>query len=163
MRMNLPERLSELVSAELYDLNGVLSCLRLNIIWLETGKSEYDEELFDKQQAYMDKFDQTHSDYIMALGEVNNNILKSALSMECPAKQDEFPEYAEVFRLLEELRKISGTISELNSHAIEITTQLMHECRENIKAVKNKKALLSGYDTDSNPRVGSILNYDEGR
>jgi|GEM_PF-6983823 len=161
--MNLPEKLSTLAREELYNYKGVLSCLRLSVLALEKGHDKPDENLDNTRQNYMDSVDKAHREYLSALDGVGNAQLRSALLMKSPGMSVEFPEYAEVFGLLEEIRGTVDKLSERNGRALELTSRMMRECRENIKAVKKRKALVSVYEPVPGSNSGSLLNFSENR
>ena len=157
----LANTLCTLASTELFLSKGVLSCIQLITNDLEKGIVENSDVLYEKQKAYMDEIDKVQKEYNCALGEIDNQTLKSALSLYTFSFATDFPEFSQVFSVLSELRETVDEITELNKYAIEQTNKLSLECMEKIKSLQKQRTLSSNFQTHQDLKAGSLFNYTE--
>ena len=157
----LTDTLYTLASSELLLSKGVLSCIRLLTNDLEKGVVENSDSLYEKQKAYMDEIDKVQREYNCALGKIENQTLKAALSLYTFSFSTEFPEFSQVFSVLSELRETVDEITELNKYAIDQTNKLSLECMEKIKSLQKQRTLSSNFQKHQDLKAGSLFNYTE--
>ena len=157
----LTDTLYTLASSELLLSKGVLSCIRLLTNDLEKGVVENSDSLYEKQKAYMDEIDKVQREYNCALGKIENQTLKAALTLNTFSFATELPEFSQVFSVLSELRETVDEITELNKYAIEQTNKLSVECMEKIKSLQKQRTLSSNFQTQQDLKAGSLFNYTE--
>lgn len=159
----LIDNLFSLASSRLKLYKGMLSCIRLYAINLSKKKiaGSNSVSLTNKQQEFIKQIDKINDAYHNALCDIENEELKSALSLGTPDLSNKYPELSRLFSILQEEREVIKKASSLNKQSIEKVSLLSFEYRKRIQDVQQRKKFKMKYNTSHALKAGSLFNFKE--